>query len=342
MYRIFFITFLLCLYEGIFARNSGLKTTVQETAINYMVAQYSPIIRDKVKHIDLPPYNYQSDVLKVSVSNIHLNQLNFNSIHVRLLADKALQVDVTGCFAILNADFNWDAIWIAKGGGTLDVNIVLSLFVRVQMSIQTGRPVATSSVDVQVSSIDVKVTTGSIIDQVLNWIVDQFKGPIKDSFQNILREKLKPTIDSELMKMLSGIDLRINMQELGWLDCSFMDMTFVSSNYLSVGLLGQVTTKSGLIVPGEPSFIPDKSVSHPDSMIQIAISEYIFNSLLFSFISTGKGSTIITDDIIPAKIGIRLSTTFFQRSSANSLPKVWSKEYDINSKLHERANSINR
>jgi hypothetical protein len=331
------IIVLACVICVVVCINPGLKPTVREAAIYYMVGQYMPIIHKKISQLHIPDVHVSDSLIDYDITSTNMQSISFNTPRISLLDDRVIQINVDSCQAILTCDWGFEKFWrdpfghkhhLISDHGDATITLQISAQTRLQINIQEKKPAPVAVISVNVQDVKVKVDAGWY-DFIYNFLLREFQGTLKDKIQTTLQENLQKAVDEGLEHLIPHIHLNVTLGDFGTVDYGLTEVNVVPNGYLATGLLGQVTSKSGQLIPINPKLIPDTSTSHPDSMLQVGISDAVLNSLILAWYTTNKTSIIITNDMIPKDVTIRLKTSYFNNSVPILLEKFGEKDMQV-------------
>ncbi len=295
---------LAILFGVVLSTNPGLKATIREDSMNYLVKQFMPKVRADISHLEIPEVHSGS----LTIRNIRLLEFNINDPTVTILQNSLLQASVSSCYVKMHADWQYDPV-----KSDAEIKTTISLTTTIQIGVQDKKPSFSANVDVQVLDVDVHVNGGWILGDIINFIIQQFKGPIKDLVHDQIRNNLQQAVNDSIKRLVTGLDLNLETGSFGKFDFGFVSTSSVERNYITFGLLGQVTGKDGKVIPGEAAPMEDLSPAHPTSMIQLGLGDHVLNSALQAWMVSGQTALMINDSMIPKEVtALHLTTDFFR------------------------------
>lgn len=300
----------------------GFSTTVQESALNYVIAQVLPLVQAEVEKQTIP--DIEEDVktpvgrVHFTISNARLKQFSAGEVTVQVVQDTGFHIVVRNANVDMHADWKYrEKSWPhISDHGTVDASVGVSVAVRIKVWTDEQGHLMTDIIGVELDlfRLDLKLHGGA--SWLYNLFISTFKGSIKNSIVKALSSAITGDLNEQIKKQVATIEYvhhvgsaDANVQ----LDYSILQTVFNAQYpvYFQAGAKGLFSQVNGIPYSGpNPPVIPYQPLtpSRP-SMMQILVTDFFINTFAWSWYQSGKLVITLTDADIPEKIPLRLTTT---------------------------------
>jgi lipopolysaccharide-binding protein len=297
----------------------GVKLTLSQNALNYLKDVGMKILEQKLSTLSIPDLNgnEKSPIgdIKWSLNSIKLTNIQIPQTSIHIVPNVGLQIFISNLGIHLNLHWHYsEKSWPHIGdSGTADIDSSgISASVELKIIEESQKPkVYVVSSSVSISSLNIHLHGGA--SWLYNFFINILHDKIKNSIQDALNRAIKENIENGLNKVLSTLPVEIKINNEVKLNYGMIGNPIFTSNYLSLGDLGEFYS---IVSPQEcpiniciPSKLPE---SVTKEMLQIFIDDFVPNSAGFVFWKLNHLSTIITDKNIPSWSPIRLNTSSFE------------------------------
>ncbi|KAL8179848.1 UNVERIFIED_CONTAM: hypothetical protein K2H54_073579, partial [Gekko kuhli] len=221
-----------------------------------------------------------------------------------------LRVSVTDAFAEVSGEWQWNN-WMASDRGSFGLKIEgLSISVGLKLGKNpAGRLTAdTSACSTHISSVQVR------IDGKWSWLYNLFDSQIESALRKAMEDQIckvvSRSISYNLQPYLQTLPVTTKVDKVAGIDYSLVGPPVATSDSLDLHLKGEFFSRAHRsATPFPPPALPFPG-DH-DRMLYFGISSSMFNTAGYVYYQAGVLPFDITDDMIPKKSTLRLSTSSF-------------------------------
>eukprot|EP00357_Protocruzia_adherens_P002022 CAMPEP_0115019386 /NCGR_PEP_ID=MMETSP0216-20121206/29413_1 /TAXON_ID=223996 /ORGANISM="Protocruzia adherens, Strain Boccale" /LENGTH=543 /DNA_ID=CAMNT_0002390847 /DNA_START=33 /DNA_END=1667 /DNA_ORIENTATION=- len=295
----------------------GVSTAIKEEFLVAIKDNVLPDFLSQLKNVSFPAISFSSGswIFKetYTISDVKLTQLSVNpdAATIALKAPNTISVNVPN--ASIEADFHYNThgAFGESGNGSLSISGTTMSF-SIAVGNSNGEPTASiSSANVDMGDLSVDISSGWIL-KVLKFFVNTFSSLFKGIFEKQINSAIVSKGNAALSKALAGFPVNEPIPDTPLaIDYSLVDGPTVASDNIEVSVKGEIyNTKGSNALPiGPPAKMPAYLASGLD--LQIFVSNYTINSVLYSATESGVASISIDQTMIPAKIPVKLNTNTF-------------------------------
>ncbi|XP_042321816.1 bactericidal permeability-increasing protein-like [Sceloporus undulatus] len=310
MLWVFALTLLTPCLQQARAANGGLKIRLAQKGLEYgkefgLQMLTSMLMKERIEDISgsysFPLYG----IVHYSVSGIQIKHLHVNHSTVAFVEGKGLSLNIQ------NAEFMLSGTWnlsTRHETGTVDISIKqLSLFTLLGLDRDDrGRPdVWYADCHSSIGDLDVTFHGQS------SWLYNIFAIGLKGMLRSEVNKELCAEVERgiyELAHSLRTMRVSTQIDSLAAIDYSLVNKPDVGVDRCDVDLRGEFFPVRKFFVhallPVPPFHLPNQS----DSMLLLAISDFILNSAASVYFKAGALWVNITDNMIPKGVHFRLHT----------------------------------
>ncbi|KAJ5071570.1 bactericidal permeability-increasing bpi protein-related [Anaeramoeba ignava] len=292
----------------------GFKISLTKPLFDEAIKILVPLAIKDLQNMNIPDIDgdFDSPIGKIEYqfTSIKLNSISLSNAKLSLVSG-GISISISGGSASLSANWHWkEKSWPhVSDSGSVDID-TSSVSASVSLAIgsdSNGRPtIVTSSISLDLGSLNVHFHGGD------SWLYNLFSGEISDkiksSVESEVNSKVKPMIDQAAEKFLSTVPL------VEPIDSNVeIDYRLVSTPEIEAGKDIMCPLKGEFYYIPHPHEYPIAPVTMPSTinteMGQFFISEFVFNSLAFSYYQTGMLSATVTPQNVPSWFPFKLNTT---------------------------------
>ncbi|TNM88372.1 hypothetical protein fugu_004626 [Takifugu bimaculatus] len=306
---------MVTLIPVILSVNPGVEVKITDKGIEYGRQLGIAAIQEKLKKIQIPDFSGKQRVspigkVQYSLTNIQIVNIGLPIAPIQLVPGSGVKLSINNAF--INLRGNWRVKflrWVKNSGsfevGVNDLSISESLAVK---SDSTGRPeVSTISCAASVGRVRIKFHGGA------SWLYNLFSKYIEKALKSALQKQICPLVTNAIDDMnprLKTLNVLANVDKYAEIEYSMVSSPAISSSSIALKLKGQFYNIGQHQEP--PFSAPAFSLPPENSnMLYMALSAFTANSAAFVYHKAGVLSIYITDDMIPKRSPIRLTTTTF-------------------------------
>uniref|UniRef100_A0A674NS58 Bactericidal permeability-increasing protein n=1 Tax=Takifugu rubripes TaxID=31033 RepID=A0A674NS58_TAKRU len=306
---------MVTLIPVILSVNPGVEVKITDKGIEYGRQLGIAAIQEKLKKIRIPDFSGKQRVspigkVQYSLTNIQIVNIGLPIAPIQLVPGSGVKLSINNAF--INLRGNWRVKflrWVKNSGsfevGMNDLSISESLAVK---SDSTGRPeVSTISCAASVGRVRIKFHGGA------SWLYNLFSKYIEKALKSALQKQICPLVTNAIDDMnprLKTLNVLANVDKYAEIEYSMVSSPAISSSSIALKLKGQFYNIGQHQEP--PFSAPAFSLPPENSnMLYMALSAFTANSAAFVYHKAGVLSIYITDDMIPKRSPIRLTTTTF-------------------------------
>jgi len=279
----------------------------------------TPLLQAELMKLTLPDQKFNEVLVDIHLNDIHVSQVTVGA-SAAATAD-GLSVSLSLSAFHLAATYQAWIMGISSGSGPCDVEVDATASVTVAVGVDcTSGPLACkphlTAENAQVSVSNVSPVCKGVVGQVLDALVDVFKGAVKQSLTDSAKATIESLINTAANQALEKANLDIPIQ--GGEVLARFDLTAAappsgaSGAFVSLPVLGDAvlaknaSTRAPFPLPVLPS---GPFADCATSFLQLALSEFSLESLGWTMWSVGALKSLVYHTIIPPSFPIQLNTT---------------------------------
>lgn len=296
----------------------------------------APLLQAELLQLTLPDQKFNEVVVDIHLNDIHVSQVTVGASAAA--SANGVTVSLTLSAFHLAANYQAWVVGIPAGSGPCDVEVDATASLTVAVSADcTAGPLACKP-HLTAQNTAVSVTTVSpvckgVAGQVLDALVDVFKGAVKQSLTDTATATIAALIDTAANQALEKANLDIPIQ--GGEVLARFDLTGAapptgaSGAFLSLPVLGDAvlaanaSTRAPFPLPVLP---PGPFADCATSFTQLALSQFSLESLGWAMWSVGALQSLVPHTILPPSFPIQLNTSdvaLLAPGLAKAFPNQW-------------------
>ncbi|XP_034862192.1 bactericidal permeability-increasing protein [Mirounga leonina] len=298
------------------ATNPGVVARITQKGLDYACQQGVAVLQKELEKIKIPDFSGSFKIKylgkgRYSFYSMVIRGFQLPSSQIRLVPNKGLDL------SIRNANVKISGKWKArkkflKTKGNFDLGmegISISAGLELGFDPASGLPTATcSSCSNHIESVSVRISGGK-----LGWLIQLFHKKIESSIRKTMASKIcqivTSSVSSKLQSYLKTLRVTTKIDKVSGINYSLVAAPIATANNLDWQLKGEFFSVAHPSPPPFTSPALDFPANH-DRMVFLGISDYFFNTAGFVYQQAGVLHLTITDNMIPKRSKIRLTTTF--------------------------------
>jgi hypothetical protein len=302
------------------AQAPGASLVLTEAGISAAAHFVAPLLQAELLQLALPDQKYNEVVVDIHLTGIHVSQVAVGA-SAAASAD-GLSVALTLSSFHLAAAYQAWVLGIPAGSGPCDVEVDASASVTVAVSADcSAGPLACrphlAAQGTQVAVATLSPVCKGVVGQVLDALVDVFKGAVKQSLTEAATAAIASLIDAAANQALANASL--SMPLYGGQVLARFDLTAAappssaSGAFLALPVLGDAvlaanaSTRAPFPLPALP---PGPLAGCPAAAsLQLALSAFSLESLGWALWGVGALQTVLPHTILPPAFPIQLNTS---------------------------------
>ena len=319
------------------AQAPGASILLTNNGVQAAALFVAPLLQAELLALTLPDEKYNEVVVDIHLTGIHVSRVAVGAA-ASVAAGGALAVSLDLSGLHLAAQYQAWVVGISAGSGPCDVEVdaAATLTVEVGADCSSG-PLACkprlAAQGAQVSVASISPVCKGVAGQVLDALVDLFKGAVKQSLTDAAEAAITSLIDTAANAALQRASLDVPL--LGGSVLARFDLTAAAppsgarGGYLSLPLLGDAvlaanaSTRAPFPLPVLPQ---GPCAGCATSALQLALSEFSLESLGWALWGAGALQSLVPHTILPPSFPIQLNTTDVSALApglAKAFPEEW-------------------
>ncbi len=315
----------------------GATMVLQENGISAAAAFVAPVLQAALLQLTLPDQKFNEVLVDIHLNNIHVSQVSVGA---------AAAASADGLFVTLSLSaFHLEAAYqawvmgISAGSGPCDIEMDATASVTVAVGVDcAGGPAACkphlAAEGAQVNVANVSPVCKGVAGQVLDALVDLFKGAVKQSLTDAATAAIAEIIDTAGNAALAKASLDVPIE--GGAVVLRFDLSAAappsaaSGAFLALPVLGDAvvaanaSARAPFPLPALPPGAPFAGCAA--SYLQLALSQFSLASVGWALWSVGALESVVPHTVIPPAFPIQLNTTdvgLLAPGLAKAFPNEW-------------------
>ncbi|KAJ8361281.1 hypothetical protein SKAU_G00178060 [Synaphobranchus kaupii] len=295
--------------------NPGVKVRLTQKGLEYGRQLGMATLQSKLKSIKVPDMSGKVRVkvvgkVEYSVTGVQITNIGLPTSTVGLVPGTGVSLSIRNAYMSLRGRWKVKFCRFLKLSGSIDL-AVSGLTITTQIKLQsdkTGRPVVSSvNCVARVGRVKVKFHGRG------SWLYNLFRSKIGKVFRKALQKQICPRVDkavSDMNPRLRTLNVLAKVDRFAEIEYSMVGSPVVAKQSIDFGLKGQFYNIGKHQQPpfaAPPFALPAQNTN----MLYMGLSSFTANSAGFVYNNAGVLSIYITDDMIPKKSPIRLTTKTF-------------------------------
>ncbi|XP_061788793.1 phospholipid transfer protein [Nerophis lumbriciformis] len=289
---------------------AGCKIRITDKGLNMLKFETQKFVEEELSTITMPEMTGAEGRFHYNITDVKVSELNLNNADLSFLPEVGLLFDVQNSSITLSFHrqllywFFYDTGYINASADDVNINTVLKL-----VRDQDGR--------LQISNITCEAKINKMrakFSGTLGRVYDFFAKFLTTGLRILLNQKICPALNHAALvhinSMLATIPVRTNVDNYIGIDYSLMDDPVVTSRSLDMnfrGMFYNLAEENDTLV----NYAAEPLIREYDRMVYLALSEFFFDSGLFSYYKAGIFQMHIINEKMPKDLEMLLRTTYF-------------------------------
>ncbi|XP_054640766.1 phospholipid transfer protein [Dunckerocampus dactyliophorus] len=304
--------FLLALASSVMAATepAGCKIRITDKGLNKLKFETERFVEEELSNISIPEMKGAEGRFQYTITDVKITELNLNHADLSFLPDVGLLFDVQNSSITLSFHremlywFFYDTGNINASADGVNINTALKL-----VCDQDGRlKISNVTCDAKIRRMRAKFsgTLGRVYDFLAKFLTT--------GMRFLLNQKICPALDHAALvhvnSMLETIPVRTEVDSYIGIDYSLMEDPVVTSRSLDMnfrGMFYNLAEENDTLV----NYAAEPLIREYDRMVYLALSEFFFDSGLFSYYKAGIFQMDVVNEKMPKDLEVLLRTTYF-------------------------------
>ncbi|XP_061730432.1 phospholipid transfer protein isoform X1 [Nerophis ophidion] len=289
---------------------AGCKIRITDKGLNMLKFETQKFVEEELSTITMPEMTGAEGRFQYNITDVKVSELNLNNADLSFLPEVGLLFDVQNSSITLSFHrqllywFFYDAGYINASADDVNINTALKL-----IRDQDGRlQISNITCEAKINKMRAKFTG------TLGRVYDFFAKFLTTGLRILLNQKICPALNHAALvhinSMLATIPVRTNVDNYIGIDYSLMDDPMVTSRSLDMnfrGMFYNLAEENDTLV----NYAAEPLIREYDRMVYLALSEFFFDSGLFSYYKAGIFQMHIINEKMPKDLEMLLRTTYF-------------------------------
>ncbi|XP_044024705.1 phospholipid transfer protein isoform X1 [Siniperca chuatsi] len=307
------LLFLLPLVSSIMAvaaQPAGCKIRITDKGLEMLKSETQRFVEEELGNISMPEMNGKEGRFQYTITDVKITELNLTHADLQFIPEVGLLFDVQNSSISLSFHrrilywFFYDTGSINASAEGVNINTVLNL-----IRDDEGRlKINNITCDAKIAKMRAKFsgTLGRVYDFLASFLTT--------GMRFLLNQKICPALDHAALvhvnSMLETIPVRTEVDQFIGIDYSLIDDPVVTSRSLDMhfrGMFFDLSDQNDTLV----NYAVDPVIREYDRMVYLALSEFFFDSGMFSYYRAGIFQMHIVNEKMPKDMEMLLRTTYF-------------------------------
>ncbi|KAM8917377.1 phospholipid transfer protein isoform 2-T2 [Spinachia spinachia] len=302
---------LFLLVSSIMAANepAGCKIRITDKGLNMLKFETQRFVEEELSNISMPEMKGTEGRFQYTITNVKITKLNLTA-ELQFIPDVGLLFDVQNSSISLSFHrqilywFFYDTGNINAAAEGVNINTAVSL-----IRDDEGRlKINNITCDAKISKMRAKFsgTLGKVYDFLATFLTT--------GMRFLLNKQICPALNNAALvhvnSMLETIPVRTEVDQYIGIDYSLVDDPIVTSRSLDMnfrGMFFDLSDPNSTLV----NYAVDPVIREYDRMVYLALSEYFFDSGLYSYYRAGIFQMHVVNEKMPKDLEMLLKTTYF-------------------------------
>ncbi|KAK5913233.1 hypothetical protein CesoFtcFv8_003033 [Champsocephalus esox] len=292
------------------AQPAGCKIRITDKGLEMLKAETGKFVEEEISNISMPEMMGKEGRFQYTITDVKINDLNLTYVELQFVPDVGLLFDVQDSSISLSFHrkilywFFYDTGNINASAEGVNINTVLNL-----IRDEEGR------LKINNISCDAKITNMKAeFSGTLGKVYDFMAGFLTSGMRFILNQQICPALNHAALvhvnSLLETIPVRTEVDSYIGIDYSLIEDPVVTSRSLDMHFRGMFFDLS------DPNSTLENLAVEPvitdyDRMVYLALSEFFFDSGMFSYYKAGVFQTHIVNEKMSRDMEMLLRTTYF-------------------------------
>nr|XP_046241119.1 phospholipid transfer protein [Scatophagus argus]XP_046241120.1 phospholipid transfer protein [Scatophagus argus]XP_046241121.1 phospholipid transfer protein [Scatophagus argus] len=300
-----FVSFIMAAAEP-----AGCKIRITDRGLEMLKSETLKFVEDELSNISMPEMMGKEGRFQYTITDVKITELNLNHADLQFIPEVGLLFDVQNSSITLSFHrqilywFFYDTGNINASAEGVNINTVLNM-----IRDDEGRlKINNITCDAKISKMKAKFsgTLGRVYDFLSSFLTT--------GMRFILNQKICPALNHAALvhvnSLLETIPVRSEVDQFIGIDYSLIDDPVVTSRSLDMhfrGMFFDLSKQNVSLV----NYAIDPVIREYDRMVYLALSEFFFDSGMFSYYTAGIFQMDIINDKMPKDLEMLLRTTYF-------------------------------
>ncbi|XP_070759343.1 phospholipid transfer protein [Enoplosus armatus] len=306
------LLFLFPLVSSIMAATqpAGCKIRITDKGLEMLKFETQKFVEEELSNISMPEMKGKEGRFQYTITDVKITELNLTHADLQFIPEVGLLFDVQNSSISLSFHrrilywFFYDTGNINASAEGVNINSVLNL-----IRDDEGRlKINNITCDAKIDKMRAKFsgTLGRVYDFLASFLTT--------GMRFLLNQKICPTLNHAALvhvnAMLETIPVKTEVDQFIGIDYSLIDDPVVTSRSLDMhfkGMFFDLSDQNDTLV----NYAVDPVIREYDRMVYLALSEFFFDSGMFSYYRAGIFQMHIVNEKMPKDMEILLRTTYF-------------------------------
>ncbi|KAM3842131.1 phospholipid transfer protein [Diretmus argenteus] len=305
------LLFLFCSASSIMATEpAGCKIRITNRGLDMLKSETLKFVEEELSNITMPEMKGKEGRFQYTITDVKIVQLNLSHADLRFQPDVGLLFDVQNSSITLSFHrrilywFFYDTGSINASAEGVNINTVLNL-----IRDEEGRlKINNVTCDAKIAKMRAKFsgTLGRVYDFMATFLTT--------GMRFLLNQQICPALNHaalvQINSMLETIPVRTEVDNYIGIDYSLLSDPVVTGRSLDMdfrGMFFDLADVNNTLV----NYAVDPVIREYDRMVYLALSEFFFDSGMFSYFKAGIFQTHIANERMPKDLEMLLRTTYF-------------------------------
>lgn len=312
------IILIVALIAYVTGQSAGLHTAMNAKGVETIVNQVLPGIIANIQNIPIEDISGDEDGYKYEIKDVHFKSLSMGGFNMDVVNGLKLTMRDVSCAVNLDWKFKKTKFpYVPFGSGSADASLtngdLTGVFALTTVDTPLGKKpsLTVSDVTVSIENLDVKIH-GSILSFLYNLIIKMFKSKIRHTLEDGIKVAITAGVAMASETILSTLPMRAGVSTWGAIDFALTGPAQHVGNDVIVPFNGEVYDIRTNTTDNETPRHGMTLTPSNDSLFEILIDTFVFNSGLHVFFKRGLFHKVITDDNKPDSFPLPLNTASFK------------------------------
>ena len=303
------------IYNNEFTEGAGLKGAIDIKTAYLIVKYFTKDINKEISNIKVDDQTFKIGDNKIRLKNINFGISNYSHERVKINFEHPncihLFLQNIKAWGKFNAKFK---LLIVKLKESVNFDIK-DLSVEAKVKIKSKKVNDRLFPDAEVIYLNYYYDFDFKLSSSLGKLISLFKSHIKDLIRKEIDKVIRKEINHGLQIGLNKIPMEIKVDKKRGLviDYSLISNPFIQNNYILFNSYARFINKNIKETQDKDNyFLPFKVPSYDllGKASQVYVSDYVINTALFTFFKSKDLEILITPDMIPKNLPIKLNTSW--------------------------------
>ncbi|KAM4588617.1 phospholipid transfer protein [Odontesthes bonariensis] len=292
------------------AEPAGCKIRITDKGLEMLKVETQKFVEEELSSISMPEMKGKDGRFQYTITDVKITELNLTHADLRFIPDGGLLFDVQNSSISLSFHrrilywFFYDTGSINASAEGVNINTAVNL-----IRDDEGRlKINNITCDAKINRMRAKFsgTLGRVYDFLARFVTT--------GMRFFLNQQICPSLNHAALvhvnSMLETIPVRTEVDQYIGIDYSLIDDPVVSSRSLDMhfrGMFFDLSNPNHTLV----NYAVEPAIREYDRMVYLALSEFFFDSGMFSYYSAGIFQMDIVNEKMPKDLEVLLRTTYF-------------------------------